>query len=877
MRRTNARGPARTRRSRFWLVLAGALVVVGLLAFASSPAQAGSTVNVSTPAQLVTAVIGANPGDTIVLAPGNYPVTTALDVTVAGLTVEGPSTAPGATINGGFITNKSLIDPNQLDTFAVKSGASLTLHDVTLTGSIQPSNAAVFVQGGGAVSIDHSLFSGNTSNALEVKSGGQATVTDSTITDSIQGFDAILLQGSATLNEDTIADNEGDAIDNAPGSVASVTNTIMSNNGFGNCLTAINGTTNGTVSHDIDTDGTCGALVASTGGYSSVSAGLVPLANNGGPTNTYALQAGSVAIDHGTGAGAAADDQRHYTRDGSPDIGAFEFGATAGVAATLTVKKVVVGGTAVPSDFTLTVKDTTTNTVLDSSPGSSSGKQVQVPAGDNYTVTESGAQTADYTGSDSAGCAGTAAANGTPSCTITNTIKPTLLTVKKVVVGPGQPSDFTLKVTDTTTSAVLDSSPGSSSGHQVSVPPGDSYNVTESGATVGNYVAGSSGGCTGTATVNGTASCTITNTAKPTTLTVEKIVVGPDQPSAFTLTVTDTTTNMVVDSSPGSSSGKQVQVVAGDAYTVTESGATLANYNASSSAGCAGTATANGIVTCTITNTVKPTILTVKKVVVGPGQPSDFTLKVTDTTTNTVLDSSAGTSSGHQVAVPVGDSYTVTESGATLANYTASPSAGCTGTSTINGTATCTITNTAKPTTLTVAKVVVGGSAQPSDFTLTVTDTTTNAVLDASPGSAGKQVSVPAGDGYKVTESGSQTGSYTESDSAGCTGTATANGSLSCTITNTVKQAKLTVILHVVGSKTKPSTFAIHVQGGNARPSSFHGSKSGTKVTLSAGTYSVHAGSKKGFKGKLSGGCKGTVAPGGTATCKITETAKKHH
>jgi hypothetical protein len=316
-------------------------------------------------------------------------------------------------------------------------------------------------------------------------------------------------------------------------------------------------------------------------------------------------------------------------------------------------------------------------------------------------------------------------------------------------------------------------------------------------------------------------------------------------------------------------------VPAGHTYTVTESGAQTGSYDESNSAGCAGTATANGSLSCTITNTIKPTILTVKKVVVGPGQTSSFTLTVKDTTTNTVLDSSPGSSVGKQVSVPAGDSYTVTESGAQTTNYVESDSAGCTGTATVNGTASCTITNTAKPSTLTVTKIVVGGSAAASDFTLIVTDTTTNAVLNSSPGSSsGKQVSVPAGDGYKVTESGAQTAGYSESDTAGCTGTATANGNLSCTITNTLKPAKLTVILRVVGGKLKPSKFTIHVQGGNVSRSSFQGSKGETKVSLDPGSYSVRAGSKKGYKGKLSGGCHGTLEAGGTATCKITET---HH
>jgi hypothetical protein len=850
----------------------------------SSARSAGCT-NVSTPNALVIAVTGASAGGCIQLAPGNYPVTTSLDVTVSNLTVEGPATAPGATISGGVMTNPSTTDPGgQLDIFAVASGASLNLHDVVLTQAIQPGNGAVVVESGGAATVSYSLLSGNTGNGIFVKAGGQATVTNTTINNSINGFDGILLGGTATLNEDTIANNAGNGLDKTPAATASVTNTILSNNALGNCSSSA-GLTG---SHDGDSGTTCGATIT-TGGFSNVSAGLSPLANNGGPSGTLALMAASPAIDHGTGAGAAADDQRHFTRDGSPDIGAYEFGAKP-VGATLTVKKIVVGGTAQSSDFTLTVKDTTTNTTLDSSPGSPTGKQVSVPAGDTYTVTESGGP-AGYTESDSPGCAGTAVANGTPICTITNSDL-AALTVKKVVVGPGKPSDFTLTVTDTTANnTVLDSSPGSSTGHVVSVPVGHNYTVTESGPAAANYTPASSADCSGTATQGGTPSCTITNTAKPTTLTVKKVVVGGTAaPTDFTLTVKDTTTNTTLDSSPGSSSGKQVSVPAGDTYTVTESGAQTADYNESNSAGCAGVAPANGTPTCTITNTAKPTILTVKKIVVGPGQPSSFTMTVKDTTKNTVLDSSPGSSSGHQVSVPDGDSYTVTESGAAVANYTASASAGCTGTATLGGVASCTITNTAKPSTLTVTKIVSGGSAAPSDFTLTVTDTTTNATLDASPGSSsGHQVSVPAGHGYKVTESGSQTANYTESDSAGCTGTATANGTLSCTITNTAnssgggggggggnaKRSHLKVILRVNGGTASPSQFKIHVRGGSVKPrAAFPGSKQGTKVTLNHGSYSVSAKGPKGYKGKASGGCSGTVGAGKSKTCTITET---HH
>ena len=55
---------------------------------------------------------------------------------------------------------------------------------------------------------------------------------------------------------------------------------------------------------------------------------LLPLADNGGFTSTCALQAGSPAINAGTGEGAPSTDQRGYGRVGAPDIGAYESGGT---------------------------------------------------------------------------------------------------------------------------------------------------------------------------------------------------------------------------------------------------------------------------------------------------------------------------------------------------------------------------------------------------------------------------------------------------------------------------------------------------------------------------------------------------------------------
>ena len=70
---------------------------------------------------------------------------------------------------------------------------------------------------------------------------------------------------------------------------------------------------------------------------------LEPLANNGGPTLTHALQAGSPAIDRGDPA-APPEDQRGYGRVGVPDVGAFEFGGVATILSNLSTRAFVQTG-----------------------------------------------------------------------------------------------------------------------------------------------------------------------------------------------------------------------------------------------------------------------------------------------------------------------------------------------------------------------------------------------------------------------------------------------------------------------------------------------------------------------------------------------------
>jgi hypothetical protein len=72
-----------------------------------------------------------------------------------------------------------------------------------------------------------------------------------------------------------------------------------------------------------------GGLLNASGDIRNRNPLIIALTNNGGPTETRALQAGSPAINAGDDAMAPPRDQRGYTRSGVSDIGAFEVGGTA--------------------------------------------------------------------------------------------------------------------------------------------------------------------------------------------------------------------------------------------------------------------------------------------------------------------------------------------------------------------------------------------------------------------------------------------------------------------------------------------------------------------------------------------------------------------
>jgi hypothetical protein len=103
------------------------------------------------------------------------------------------------------------------------------------------------------------------------------------------------------------------------------------------------------------TDVSTGWLISDLTGTAAVplDARLGPLQNNGGPTKTMALLAGSPALNTGDATLAPATDQRGVTRGATVNIGAYQ--ATASVLVLTGLPESAAAGAAL--DFTLTAED----------------------------------------------------------------------------------------------------------------------------------------------------------------------------------------------------------------------------------------------------------------------------------------------------------------------------------------------------------------------------------------------------------------------------------------------------------------------------------------------------------------------------------------
>jgi hypothetical protein len=261
--------------------------------------------------------------------------------------------------NGRFISGD-----NAVQVFHVRNPGNLTLNAITVQNGSAGYGGGIN-NSGGMVVVTNSTFSGNTVNygyGGGIFNSGTITVINSTFSDNLAAYGGgifnfgtmttanstfsrntanygygggILNSGTITVVNNTFSDNsiawigDGGGIYNS--GVLHLKNSILANSTDEYGITVMNDCYSEVAlasdSHNlIESTLTCGLPV------SSADPKLGPLANNGGSTNTFALLAGSPALDAGDDAVCAAVpvnnlDQRGITRPQGAhcDIGAHEF------------------------------------------------------------------------------------------------------------------------------------------------------------------------------------------------------------------------------------------------------------------------------------------------------------------------------------------------------------------------------------------------------------------------------------------------------------------------------------------------------------------------------------------------------------------------
>jgi hypothetical protein len=250
--------------------------------------------------------------DNLALVDGHDSVS---DIGAAAIDASANVSISGSTISGHHVTHGGCP--------AINVSASLTIANSTISGNVNEAPAAGFAVCGNNTStmtVQDSTFSGNTGGAINTS--GTATLTNVTIAG----------------NSSTGAGNTG-GIEIFGGTVTLVDTIVANNTGdVGQCANVSGTVTDG--GNNLQFPGSdCGASIP------SVNPVLGPLVNNGGPTQTMALLAGSPAVDAGSNGTCLATDQRGQARtDGNSDgtvvcdIGAYE--APAGINVVVVVAQV---------------------------------------------------------------------------------------------------------------------------------------------------------------------------------------------------------------------------------------------------------------------------------------------------------------------------------------------------------------------------------------------------------------------------------------------------------------------------------------------------------------------------------------------------------
>jgi CSLREA domain-containing protein len=231
-------------------------------------------------------------------------------VTITNSTFSGNTAdCGGGIINTGTltITNSALSGNRATSGGGIINFGTLTITNSTFSGNDANSGGGI-VNNAGTLTITNSTFSGNTASWGAGNGGGIVNNATLTITNSAFSGNSANWAGGGIRNDGTL----------------NYANTIIANSTSGGDCNNYYGTI-GTNTNNLVEDGSCSASL-------SGDPNLGALADNGGPTQTFALLTGSPAIDAGDDATCSAApvnglDQRGIARPQGAhcDIGSYEF------------------------------------------------------------------------------------------------------------------------------------------------------------------------------------------------------------------------------------------------------------------------------------------------------------------------------------------------------------------------------------------------------------------------------------------------------------------------------------------------------------------------------------------------------------------------
>jgi CSLREA domain-containing protein len=346
-------------------VAAGVAALIVLAAQGSAPAQQfpgvftvdttadgndGECTNDCTLREAV--ALSTTSGSSITLPPGVYRLTS------GPLILQNNPVIIGAGLVGGFGAGArtTVIDArNRSRVVQVPTGSSSIMAGVTLTGGTATTGGAALIEAEGSLQFYNSIIEDNTASArggaittLGTVGVQNSTVAGNRVTGGSGGGIAVEANGDAIILASTVSGNtataNGGAItsagslviqgstiagglfqESAEGADITMWNTILYGGSGAACGGSIAGVPRAQFSRNLADDATC--QLAGTEGVQNVDPRLGALRNNGGPTDTRALGAGSPAINAGGDTTFCSGvDQRGAAPVGICDIGAFEFG-----------------------------------------------------------------------------------------------------------------------------------------------------------------------------------------------------------------------------------------------------------------------------------------------------------------------------------------------------------------------------------------------------------------------------------------------------------------------------------------------------------------------------------------------------------------------